>query len=84
VAYDRFHDPVNQRAVSHHLVAADAADADGLGGRAVCTPFRYVWPSELDLMARLTNLDLEHRWAGWDRAPFTAASTSHVSIWRTA
>ena len=45
-------------------------------------PFRYVWPSELDLMARIAGLTFEHRWAGWDRAPFTGESRSHVSVWR--
>jgi SAM-dependent methyltransferase len=45
-------------------------------------PFRYVWPAELDLMARIAGLTLEHRWAGWDRAPFTGESPSHVSVWR--
>jgi SAM-dependent methyltransferase len=45
-------------------------------------PFRYVWPSELDLMARIAGLQLEHRWAGWDRSPFTGDSPSHVSVWR--
>src|SRR5690349_13903231 len=33
---------------------------------------RFVWPSELDLMARLAGLTLEHRWADWDRSPFTS------------
>jgi SAM-dependent methyltransferase len=45
-------------------------------------PFRYVWPSELDLMARIAGMTLEHRWAGWDRTPFTGDSPSHVSVWR--
>jgi hypothetical protein len=45
-------------------------------------PFRYVWPSELDLMARLAGLRPQHRWADWTRAPFTAGSTSHVSVWQ--
>ncbi|MFF4778045.1 class I SAM-dependent DNA methyltransferase [Microtetraspora fusca] len=44
-------------------------------------PFRYVWPAELDLMARLAGMRLRERWGGWDRAPFTADSTSHVSVW---
>ena len=43
---------------------------------------RYAWPAELDLMARLAGLRLEHRWAGWRREPFTAASTHHVSVYR--
>lgn len=44
--------------------------------------FRYAWPAELDLMTRIAGLRLEHRWSAWDRAPFTAESTSHVSVWR--
>lgn len=44
-------------------------------------PFRYVWPSELDLMARLAGLRLRHRWANWNRKPFTTNSRSHVSVW---
>jgi SAM-dependent methyltransferase len=49
--------------------------------REFSAPFRYVWPSELDLMARIAGLTLEHRWAGWDRSPFTGDSPSHVSVW---
>ena len=43
---------------------------------------RYAWPAELDLMARLAGLDVEHRWGGWDRQRFTADSNQHVSVWR--
>ena len=45
---------------------------------------RYVWPSELDLMARLAGLELWHRWGGWDGEPFTATSGFHVSAYRRA
>jgi hypothetical protein len=44
-------------------------------------PFRYVWPSELDLMARLAGMRLRERWAGWKREPFTSESHKHVSVW---
>jgi len=44
-------------------------------------PFRYVWPSELDLMARLAGMTLRERWSGWKREPFTSDSTKHVSVW---
>lgn len=44
-------------------------------------PFRFVWPSELDLMARLAGMTLRGRWANWQRDPFTAESRSHVSVW---
>lgn len=76
VGYDRYDDLVAQHAVSHHFVA------DDFGGREVRTPWRYVWPSELDLMARLAGLELTDRWADWDRSPFTGDSPSHVSVWR--
>jgi len=75
VGYDRYTDVVAQQATSHHFVA------DGSGVREFRTPFRYVWPAELDLMARLAGMSLHDRWAGWDRSPFTGESTSHVSVW---
>jgi SAM-dependent methyltransferase len=75
VGYDRYTDLVAQQATSHHFVA------DGSGLRELRTPFRYVWPSELDLMATLAGLARRDRWANWDRSPFTADSRSHVSVW---
>ncbi|MEM9054584.1 MAG: SAM-dependent methyltransferase, partial [Pseudomonadota bacterium] len=42
---------------------------------------RYVWPSEMDLMAKLAGLRLQHRWGGWHREPFTADSRMHVSVY---
>lgn len=67
-------DPVGQVAWSHHWMDVD--------GRLVrhSAAYRYVWPSELDLMARLTGFRLRERWSGWDRAPFTAESTSQVAV----
>jgi hypothetical protein len=47
-------------------------------------PFRYVWPSELDLMARLAGMSLRERWSDWSRALFTRDSSSHVSVWETS
>lgn len=76
VSFDRYVDLVAQRAVSHHFTAGVA----GVG--EFRTPFRYVWPSELDLMARIAGLGLRERWGDWDRSPFTGASTSHVSVWQ--
>ena len=42
---------------------------------------RYVWPSELDLMARLAGLRLRDRWADWHGAPLSEEGRSHVSVW---
>jgi SAM-dependent methyltransferase len=54
-----------------------------IGGRGESrsTPFRYVWPAELDLMAQLAGLRLRERWDGWTLEPFTSESRQHVSIW---
>jgi SAM-dependent methyltransferase len=70
------YDVANQGLVSHHVQAFGGRNERSSG------PFRYVWPAELDLMARIAGLDLTDRWAGWDRAPFTSESRSHVSVWR--
>jgi SAM-dependent methyltransferase len=69
------YDAATQRSVSHHFTLRD-----GLWQR-VSMPFRSVSPAELDLMARLAGMDLRERWADWDRSPFTAESTKHVSVW---
>jgi len=48
----------------------------------ISMPFRYVWPSELDLMARLARMTFRERWDEWTREPYTADSSSHVSVWQ--
>ena len=53
------------------------------GVRLLPANHRYVWPAELDLMARLAGLHLEARWSGWDRRPFTDTSTHYVAVYRT-
>ena len=64
-----------QRLVSHHFSLVDGE------WRRMSVPFRSVSPAELDLMARLAGMELRERWADWDRSPFTADSTKHVSVW---
>ncbi len=70
------YDVATQSSVSHHYWIAD--------GRfeTHSAPFRYVWPSELDLMARLAGMTLRERWDDWSGAPFTSASRRHVSVWQ--
>jgi SAM-dependent methyltransferase len=68
-------DPATQRLVSHHFSLVDGV------WKLASTPFRDVWPSELDLMARLAGMRLRERWSGWNREPFTSESTKHVSVW---
>jgi trans-aconitate methyltransferase len=71
------YDVVTQRLSGQHYYVQD-------DGRLQPSPteMRYAWPSELDLMARLAGMRLEHRWAGWRREPFTALSPAHVSVYR--
>ena len=65
----------SQGLVSHHYSLVDGAWV------AASTPFRYVWPAELDLMARLAGMRLRERWSGWKREPFTSESRNQVSVW---
>ncbi|MGO9451669.1 MAG: class I SAM-dependent DNA methyltransferase [Candidatus Binataceae bacterium] len=51
------------------------------GTRFYPIELRYVWPAELDLMARLAGMRLRERWGGWNREPFTASSKSHISVY---
>jgi SAM-dependent methyltransferase len=68
-------DVAAQGLVSHHFAIVDGRlERDSI-------PFRYVWPSELDLMAQLAGMSLRERWAGWKREPFTSGSRKHVSVW---
>jgi SAM-dependent methyltransferase len=69
------YDVAKQIAFSHHYWVVDGHL------ETLSAPFRYVWPSELDLMARLAGMSLRGRWSGWRRAPFTSDSRTHVSVW---
>jgi SAM-dependent methyltransferase len=74
VGVDEF-DADTQHSVSHHFSLIDGR------WERISMPFRSVYPAELDLMARLAGMSLRERWSGWDREPFTAESTKHVSVW---
>jgi SAM-dependent methyltransferase len=70
------YDVVTQRLSGRHYLLED--------GRVQPSPIemRYAWPAELDLMARIAGLRLEHRWGGWSGEPFTGLSPAHVSVYR--
>ena len=74
LGFDEY-DVASQGLISHHYWV----DGDKLEVSSV--PFRYVWPAELDLMARLAGMSLRERWSGWKREPFTSESRQHVSVW---
>ncbi len=69
------YDIANQGLVSHHYDMRDSA----FGPWSI--PFRYVWPSELDLMARLAGMRTRERWGGWHRELFTSESSTLVGVW---
>lgn len=74
LGFDEY-DTASQRLVSHHF-RVDDGQLD-----AMSMPFRYVWPAELDLMARLAGMTLRERHSDWHRRPFTIESRQHVSVW---
>jgi SAM-dependent methyltransferase len=63
-------------------MSSNYIEVTGGRGEYRSIPFRYVWPSELDLMAQMAGLRLRERWDGWTRKPFTSESRQHVSIWQ--
>ena len=68
--------------VATQQMSSNYIEVDGGPARSGPIPFRYVWPAELDLMARIAGLRLVERWADWDRTPFGDESTKHVSVWQ--
>jgi SAM-dependent methyltransferase len=74
LGFDEY-DIAAQGLISHHFRVV----GDRLEARSI--PFRYVWPAELDLMARIAGMTLRERWSGWKREPFTSESTKHISVW---
>jgi SAM-dependent methyltransferase len=75
LGFDEY-DVVNQGLISHHYNRVD----DGTFAKW-SIPFRYVWPAELDLMARLAGMRLRERWSGWEGEPFTATSEKLIGVW---
>jgi len=69
------YDADTQRLVSHHFTFRNGR------WERLSVPFRAVSPGELDLMARMAGMRLRERWSDWNREPFTAESTKHVSVW---
>jgi hypothetical protein len=74
LGFDEY-DVAQQRSISHHYWIGDDTF------ETFSAPFRYVWPAELDLMARLAGMTRRERWNDWDQSPFTSESRSHISVW---
>jgi hypothetical protein len=74
LGFDEY-DIASQGLISHHY----RVENDKL--EVLSIPFRYVWPSELDLMARIAGMTLRERWSGWQGEPFTSESRRLVAVW---
>lgn len=71
-------DPVAQHITVQHVMLTEQ------GVRLFPVRLRYVWPAELDLMARLAGLQLKQRWGDWQGGLFSAESGKHISIYEHA
>jgi hypothetical protein len=69
------YDPVTQHLVENHV----RISASGISMQPIVC--RLITPGELDLMARMAGLQLVHRFANWQKTPFDAQSTAHVSVY---
>ena len=78
LGFEEYDDLAAQHSWSHHYWLVDGTF------ETFSAPFRYVWPAELDLMARLAGMSLRERWNDWDQSPFTSESRSHISVWEKA
>jgi SAM-dependent methyltransferase len=76
VGIETFDDMVDQVTWSHHWMEVD--------GHLVrhSAPYRFVWPSELELMGKMAGLQLHQRWANWACEPFTSDSTQQVAVFK--
>jgi len=70
------YDLAAQIAVAHHYWLIDGQL------ETFSSPHRYLWPSELDLMAKIAGMTLRERWSNWQREPFTSDSSMHISVWQ--
>jgi hypothetical protein len=78
VGIETFDDLVEQVTWSHHWMEVD--------GHLVrhSAPYRFVWPSELELMGKMAGFQLHERWANWTREPFTSESMEQVAVFKKA
>ena len=81
-ACDETHFGIDEFNIATQEYASNHVWMDAGKHKHLRVPFRYVWPSELDLMAKLSGMELEERWADWDKSSFDNLSKKHVSVWK--
>ena len=70
--------------VAHQTITAQHVHLSEQGIQIYPVRLRYIWPSEMDLMARLAGLRLRQRWGGWEQSPFTSSSGKHIALYGLA
>lgn len=70
------HEQDKQLITSQHVLLTEQ------GAKFYPVKIRYVWPSEMDLMAQLSGLTLKERWSDWDKHEYNDNSARHVSVYR--
>jgi hypothetical protein len=69
------HDAAKQQVMSQHVSFTEK------GTQLYPVTIRYVWPSEMDMMAKVAGLRLKNRWEDWKETPFTSRSGRHISLY---
>jgi SAM-dependent methyltransferase len=72
---------VSQHAQDKQLITSQHVLLTEEGTRFFPVKIRYIWPSEMDLMARLSGLQLKERWSDWKKNAFDADSGKHISVY---
>ncbi len=67
--------PEKQVVSTQHVVLTEQ------GTRFYPVKLRYIWHTEMDLMARLAHLQLKERWGDWRKSRFTFEGGKHISVY---
>jgi SAM-dependent methyltransferase len=81
---DRVTIDVSRLDLARQRVTAQWVELREDGVKLLPVTIRYAWPAEIDLMARLAGLELEHRWGGWQKEAFGSESVRHVSVYKVS
>lgn len=70
-------DTSRQQVISHHIRFGEGREASIFRSR-----HRYIWPQEMDLMARAAGLALEARYQDWHRTPFGEGAANQIAVYQ--
>lgn len=70
--------------IPRQLITAQQVHLSTRGVQIFLVRLRFIWPAEMDLMARLAGLRLRNRWGGWEQSAFTATSQKHITLYELA